>query len=92
MELSANILHINKIPFLISISKYSYHSTIRALDNLSYSILEFELKNIIYAYTIRWFQVVLIGVNIQFKALNDRNLVTIPINIVTRREYVKKVE
>ena len=35
---------------------------------------------------------IIIGVDIQFKALRNRNLVEVPFNIVSREKHVKKIE
>ena len=71
IELLVDVIHVNDIPFIMSILESIYYGIISALDNLKYISLEAELKSIVRLYTIRGFKIVIICVDIQFKALQD---------------------
>ena len=92
VELSADVMHLNNIPFVTSISAHIHYGTTGAIDNMTCPKLENELKNIIRSYTARSFRVVLILVGIQFKALKDRNAVDAAFNVVARGEHVTKIK
>ena len=64
VELSANIMHLNNIPFLTSISEHIHYSTARAVNNIKCVKLEGELKNIVRSYAVCDFRVTYIIVNI----------------------------
>ena len=84
VELSTNVMYLNNIPFITSISEHIHYGTTRVIDNITCLKLENELKNVIRSYTVRSFRVVLILVDIQFKALKDRNAVGVAFNIVAQ--------
>ena len=92
IELSADVIYINNMLFIISISNNIHYRIISAIANLKCSLLESELQSVVRSYAIRSFKIILIGVDIQFKTLKDQNLVGIPINIVARDKYVPKIE
>ena len=92
VELSVDVMHMNDVPFLTSISEYIHYGTGRAIDNMICITLEAELKNIVQSYAVRGFRVTVIIVDTQFKALKDRNVVRGVFNVVFRGEYVSKVE
>ena len=74
VELSADFIHLNDVPFMTTMSNNIHHGTIDALANLKCPTLEFELKNVISSYTIRGFRITMIIFDTQSKALKDRNL------------------
>ena len=90
--MSIDIIHLNDIPFLIIISEHIYYRIARAIDNLIYGKLNGELKKVIYSYIVYSFWVILILVDIQFKALKDRNEVRVPFNTVSKGEHILKIE
>jgi hypothetical protein len=47
VALSVDVMHVNKVPFLVSISEHIHHGTISALDSMKIPILEEEVKRII---------------------------------------------
>ena len=85
-----DILYVNRVPFLTSISNYIHYGSANTVDNMKADILEMGLKNLVQYYAIRGFLVVVILVDIQFKSLKDRNKVSIAINFVSKGEYIKK--
>ena len=92
MEILVDVMHTNDVTFLTSVSKEIHYRTILAVDNLEVETLERGLKNVVRAYSIRDFHVILILVDIQFKVLKDRNKVGMPINTVSKGEHVTKME
>ena len=92
VELSADVLHVNKVPFLATLSKHIHYTTVSALDNLQITTLEKTMKSVIRSYTVRGFNVVLVHVDIQFKAMKDRGLLGIGVNVVSREEHVPDIE
>ena len=87
-EVSSDIMHVNSVPFLTLVSEYIYYIIVNTIDNMEIDTLEFELKNVVRVYAIRGFNVVVILVDIQFKALKDHNKVGILISIASSSEYV----
>ena len=88
MKMSADILYINDMPFLTIVLHDIHYGTIEIVDNLKYLTLELELINMVKFYTIRGFNIILITVGIQFKALKDRNMVGVKFNIISKEEHV----
>ena len=74
MELAADVMHANDIPFLKTTYENIHCEKIVAMENLKCQSLEFELKSVIRSYAIRGFCIKLVVVDIQFKTLKDRNL------------------
>ena len=85
-------MHLNDIPFLTSISEHIHYGTANTIDNLASVKIEDELKNVVCSYAVRGFRITLIIVDIQFKILKDRNAVGVTFNVVSRGEYVPKIE
>ena len=83
IELLADVLHINNMSFLTSISEDSRYGAISALDNLKCNTLEHGLKYVRRAYAIRGFNIIVITLDMQFKALKDENLVGMQINVAS---------
>ena len=44
VELSVDVMHVNRLPFLVSISKKIHYSTVDALDNMKTVTMESALK------------------------------------------------
>ena len=91
-ELAADVLHRNDAPFLTSISNHIHHGTFNAVDNLKVDALEVGLKNAIRSYAVRGFSISVIFVDIQFKALKDRNVLGVTVSVVSRGEHMKQIE
>ena len=92
VELRADVIFINNVLFLTSISKHIHFDTANTVDNLKCTTLKTQLKNVVRCYAIRGFKIVIILVDPQFKALKDRNLVGVPFNVSSREEYVYNIE
>jgi hypothetical protein len=92
VTLSVDVMHVNKVPFLISISEHIHYGTIKALDSMKIPILEQEIERIIKLYAVRGFHVKFIMVDIQFKAIKDRGIVSAIVNVVGKGEHVPAVE
>ena len=86
------MMHLNDEPFLTSLSESIHYGAIPMLDNLKCGSLENEIKRMLRACAIRGFRVVAIGVDLQFKAMKDRNLVGSLVNVVSKEEHAKKIE
>ena len=89
IQLATNILHINDIPFLTSISNYIHYSTANTGSNMKANTLELGLQNIVRFCAICRFNIVIILVDIQFKSLKNRNKISVMINIMSKGEYIK---
>ena len=92
VEMSADVLHVNQIPFLASLSKNLHYGTINALENMRMSTLEDVLRKVLSIYRIRGFNVIMIHVDIQFKGLKDRNQLGVTFNVVSKGEHVPEME
>ena len=92
VELSIDVLHVNRIPFLATLSKSIHYSTMDALDNMKIPTVEHVIETVIHAYAVRGFHVKVIHVDIQFKALLDREKLPVRTNIVSRGEHVPEIE
>ena len=90
--LSIDVLHVNKIPFLMSISKDIHYGTVDALDDMKIPTLEKTINKIFRLYRLRGFNVVTIHVDIQFKSIRDRKILTVHVNVVSRGEHVPEAE
>ena len=66
VQLAADVLHVNDVPFLTSISNHFHHGTCKAVDNMQASSLEEGLKNVIRSYAIRGFSIGIIFLDVQF--------------------------
>ena len=60
VEILADILFVNDVPFLTSILYHINYGTLSVVDNLKYLILKSELQNFIRFYVVRRFKVSLI--------------------------------
>ena len=92
VELSADVLHVNKIPFLATLSRHIHYTTIGALDDMKMVTLEKTFQAVLRAYRVRGFNVVTVHVDIQFKAMKDQNLLGIRVNVVSKEEHVPDIE
>ena len=92
VELSMNVLHVNNIPFLGSISKNINYVTINALDNMKIPTMENVIEQIICLYAIWRFNIALMHVDIQFKAIKDQKNISTAINVVSKGENVLEIE
>ena len=75
VEVLADAMHANNIQFLTRISANTHDGTINVVDNPECLTLEAELKNSFRPCTIREFRVVIILLDLKFKALKDCNIV-----------------
>ena len=92
VTLSIDVMHVNKVPFLISVSEHIHYGTIKALDSMKIPVLELEIQRIIKLYAVRGFHVKFILVDIQFKAIKDRGQLTATVNVVGKGEHVPAIE
>ena len=90
--LSTDVMFLNDVLFLTTISEYIHYSTANAVDNLKCPSLEYQFKNVVRSYAIREFHIVIIMVDPQFKALKDRNLIGVPFNVASKEEHVHSIE
>ena len=92
VELSVDVLHVNRLPFLASVSKNIHFTTIDALDNMKTETMERVINMILRSYGIRGFRVITVHVDIQFKAISDRKTLECGVNVVSRGEHVPEIE
>ena len=53
IEIAADTMHVNDVPFLTTMSSITHYGTIAYLNNLKCASLEFELKNIVRSCAVR---------------------------------------
>ena len=92
VELSIDVMHVNRLPFLASVSKNIHYTTVDALDNMKINTMENVISLLLRAYSVRGFRVVAIHVDIQFKAISDRKNLSCNVNVVSRGEHVPEIE
>ena len=83
VELSIDVLHVNRIPFLATLSKNIHYSTMDALDNMKIPTMEHVIDTVLQSYAVRGFHVRAIHVDIQFKAISDRANLPVLTNVVS---------
>lgn len=91
-ELCVDVMHVNGIPFLVSILKNTHYGTVDDLKSMTADSLEGSIRNIIRNCSIRRFHISMIHVNNQFKCLKTRNKLGRNINVVSMGEHVPDVE
>ena len=74
VEISVDVMHVNRIPFLVIVSKDINYGTAQALESMKIPKMEMVIKSIISSYKVRGFHVAILHVDIQFKANRDRKL------------------
>ena len=57
VQLAADVLHVNNVTFLTSISNHLHYGTCKAVDNMQAPTLEEGLKNVVRSYAIRGFSI-----------------------------------
>ena len=72
VQLAANTLCLNNVPFLTSTYNHMCYGTSTAIDNLKAISLE-EVKSVIRCYALRGFKVIAVLVDAKLKCLKDRN-------------------
>ena len=90
--LSVDVMFLNDVPFLTSISEHMHYGIAKPADNLKCMSLESQLKMILRSYAVRGFRVVMIAVDLQFQSLKDRNRVGAPFNVHSTEEHVHNIE
>ena len=92
VSISVDVMHVNQVPFLISVSEHIHYGTINGLNSMKIPVLEDEIKRIIRLYSVRGFNVKHILVDIQFKAIKDRGLIDAIVNVVAKGEHAPAIE
>ena len=92
VEISVDIMHVNGVPFLTSVSHDIHYGTIAAVENMKCPALEHEVKKILRSYAVRGFNVVMILVDKKFKSMKERNRVGVPFNLVSKDEHAPIIE
>ena len=85
-------MHVNRIPFLTSLSRKIHYGTVSALADMKIPTMESCIKKIIRSYSVCDFYVTVIHVDMQFKAMKDRKQLRLFINVVSRGEHVSDIE
>ena len=87
-----DVVHINQIPFLATVSHSIHYGTSKALDSMKIPIMEDEIKRVTRMYSVRGFYIAYIFVDIQFKAIKDRGQLSANVNVVAKGEHVPEME
>ena len=64
ISLIVDVMYINDVLFVTSVSENINYRTVSVVDNLTYPKLEGKLQGILRSYAIRRFRVVIISINI----------------------------
>ena len=64
MQLAVDVMHVNDVPFLVSISNHLYYGIAKVVDNMKAITLEDRLRSVIKSYTVRGFNVGVIFLDI----------------------------
>ena len=86
VELSMDVLHVNRVPFPATISKHIHCVTINPLDDMKTPTLESAIKRPFRTCGIRGFDTTVTHEDIQFKAIRDRN------SLGAKQEHVPEIE
>ena len=89
--LAADILFVNQIPFLTTISRALHYTTVCALPDMKLNTIEVRLKRVIEQYDNRGFNVTELLVDRQFEGLK-RRMSEVTVNAVSMKEHVPEVE
>ena len=89
VEISFDVMHVNRIPFLVSVSKHIHYGTAQALESMK--IPKMVIKSIISSYKMRGFHIDILHVHFQFKAIRDRKLLgDVTTNVVPEGSMFQK--
>jgi hypothetical protein len=93
VTLAVDVMHVNTIPFLVSVSRKIHYGTAHAIHCMKIPVMEDAIKCIIKAYKVRGFTVKFLMVDIQFRGIKDRNNLTgVLVNVVSRDEHVEDIK
>ena len=92
ITLAADVFHVNRMPFIGTISRNIHYSTASALPSMKLDDLQQAITGVIKSYSIRGFTVTHILVDIQFEGLEERMADTVKINTVSKQEHVPEME
>jgi len=83
-ELSVDLLHLKRIPFIATVSKnIYYYCTIHTLDNMKIQALkEMNSEDCRNSISVCGFNVIIIHVDIQFKPLITQIVLQLSLNVV----------
>lgn len=93
VTLAADVLHVNGIAILATVSRNLHYTTVSALPSMKHKDLADALRAAIRSYSIRGFSVDAILVDGQFDGLQDRfKNDHVAINPVAKEEHVPEIE
>ena len=92
VQLIAEVMHVNDVPFLTSTSNHVNYGTSNTVNNMKAPTLEQGIENIIRCYATRGFSAGVMFLDIQFKCTKDRNPLGVTIKIFSICEYMKQIE
>lgn len=93
LTIAADVMHVNQIPILATISRGVHYGTSTTLPTMKLDDLEEALIGVMKAYALRGFIVKFIMVDIQFKGLKDRfKKFQANMNVVSKKEHVPEIK
>lgn len=93
VTLSANVLKVNKIPFLMSISHALHFGTVQLLNNQKTGTMLGAIQNICALYAHRGFKVTIMMMDGEFEPLRGKLAgMQVMLNTVSRGEHVPEAE
>ena len=84
VQLTSDVIHVNDVPFLTSISNHRNYETSNAVGNVKAHVLEVVLMSVIKSYAFRGFSVGVTFLDTQFKRVKYRNNLGITVSIVIK--------
>eukprot|EP00536_Pseudo-nitzschia_multiseries_P015470 jgi/Psemu1/42725/gm1.42725_g len=92
--LTIDVMHINRIPMLVTISRNIHYGTVAALPNMKLPQLEAAIVSVIKSYSLRGFHVAVLLLDKPFDSLATGHFsgFKLRINVVSRDEHVPEIE
>ena len=86
-------MFVSRVLILVTVSRNIHYGTVHGLPSMKIPVMEAAIQGVVKSYAVRGFLVKFIFVDLQFKAIKDRNDIKGPIlNIVSWDEHVKDIE
>ena len=90
IELEVDVMCVNDVLFLTTISSNIHYRTIAALCNVVRTSLEQKLTKVIRSHVVRGCKISLVVVDMKFKPVKDRNLLGTLVNVAMKEEHMAK--
>ena len=92
VTLGTDVMHVNQIPFLVSISRGLHYTTAHNLPDLKLRTLGIALNEIIRSYEVHGFTVKFVLVDLQFANVQKHLPKHVTVNVVSKGDHVPEIE